>query len=83
VWKTRFKGYRTAAFSVVLMLGGVILTGLSALDVVQLGYFLPAKLQPFAPMILAMIGAIVGYLRMITDTELGHCDHDHDHDGGQ
>jgi hypothetical protein len=68
MWWQRLRGWRTVIFSGFLVALGIVLSGLSALDVVQLQVILPASLKPFAPMILAMVGAAVMYLRIITTT---------------
>lgn len=75
----KLKGWRTIIFARFLVLFGIVLTGLSALDVVQLDALLPPKIQPFAPVILAFIGGMVEALRRVTDTAVGRHDHDDDH----
>ena len=69
--KQTLKGWKTAIWSVFLIALGLGLTALSALDIVQLTAILPEKYKPFAPMLLAIIGGITGYLRSITTGPMG------------
>ena len=67
----RLKGYRTLVWSGFLAAVGMVYAVLQAVNVDMLGYILPEKYKPFAPLAITAIGVITGWLRLVTDTPLG------------
>jgi len=68
---TNLAGWRTMAWSLFLVVLGAVLTYVSSITPDGLAALLPAKLAPFSPMLISIIGLVTGYLRTITTTPVG------------
>ncbi len=69
IW-ARLDGYKTFLWSRFLILAGVLLPALQALEAVDLSQLVPAKYAPYIVVALALIGMITEYLRRVTHKPL-------------
>lgn len=58
-------------WSGLMILTGIVLSLLDVVNADMLNVLIPPKYQPFTPLLLSLIGAITGLLRMVTTTPLG------------
>ena len=68
---TKIKGWKTLIWSGILVALGAIGTIMAAFNGDMVAALLPDKYKPFAPMVLMLIGAITGGLRLITTGPVG------------
>lgn len=69
IW-ARLDGYKTFLWSRFLILAGVLLPALQALEAVDLSQIVPAKYAPYIMVGLALIGMVNEYLRRVTHKPL-------------
>lgn len=69
IW-ARLDGYKTFLWSRFLILAGVLLPALQALEAVDLSQIVPAKYAPYIVVGLALIGMVNEYLRRVTHKPL-------------
>ncbi len=69
IW-ARLDGYKTFLWSRFLILAGVLLPALQALEAVDLSQIVPAKYAPYIMVGLALIGVVNEYLRRVTHKPL-------------
>lgn len=65
------KGWKTIIWSAALVIIGIIGTVMASLNSDMIALLLPEKYRPYAPLILVVIGAVTGSLRMITTGPVG------------
>lgn len=71
----KLKGWRTIIWSGFLAIAGGAVAILQAVNVDMIGIVLPDKYKPYgpviAPLVIAAIGVITGWLRYVTTTPIG------------
>ena len=70
-FRERVKGWKTIIWSVFLVLFGIVGTIIASLNSDMIALMLPEKYRPYAPVILIVIGAVTGALRVSTTGPVG------------
>ncbi len=70
-FREHMKGWKTMILSAFLILSGIIGTIIASLNSDMIALLLPERFRPFAPVILIVIGAVTGGLRMATTGPIG------------
>ncbi len=70
-FKEKIKGWKTMIWSGFLVLLGLVATALSALNGDMIASLLPDKYKIFVPLLLSVVGAVTGTLRVITTGPVG------------
>jgi len=67
----RLNGWKTIIWARMLVVIGLLVTLLATIDPSMVLAFLPPKYAPFAPLLIAVIGAITEWLRRYTVAPVG------------
>jgi hypothetical protein len=70
-FKLKINGWKTIIWSRFLVLLGVAVTLLAALDPGAITALIPAQYQPFAPLLIVGIGLVTEWLRHLTVAPVG------------